>query len=242
MIRRMKQIVGFFIPSVFLIWMEILMAQEMTQASSDSVIHYKTAGDTSAAIIILDSALIPPFAIYPGTSWGKSAYIDTSTFGKLGLIIFFDPYDSLCRKYVEIVSSLKSKLEDDWKVYLIACRKMLASARQYESKGRVRWKYRIFMMPDFLGEHNSADSLKKALDDLSLAFPVYRLKNPLGFDYPGCYTFPAELWINRRYVVATGLQCKGDPVNKKLQEITYSLASKYLKKWKYESKKGGDIK
>jgi hypothetical protein len=161
-------------------------------------------GDTSGAITIKDSALIPTFGIYPVGGWGKATYIDTNTFKKYGMVVFFDPWDEPSQRYVESLSELREKIESEWgfEVFLITCRMSIVSCRKYLSKDkRQQWDCRIFLMPSFKGVRNSNDSLQKILTELKLAFPVYRLKQPLKFNEPGDKHFdPVLLTAKQNYV------------------------------------------
>lgn len=211
-------------------------------------------GDTTGAITIRDSALIPTFGIYPVGEWGKVIYIDTTTFKKYGMVIFFDPWEEDSRRYVEILSELRSKVENEWgfEVFLVASRMSIVSCQEHlsESKFPEDWNCDIFIMPDFKEPRRSADSLKKALTKLKTAFPVYRLKHPLRLKKLGSKPYhPTILTIKENYLMYVepgerGFLTKG---NKTVMKMIFKLAFPAMIKgleedWKYVSSKGGERK
>lgn len=197
-------------------------------------------GDTSGAITIRDSALVPTFGIYSYPQ-GEVIHIDSVTFKKYGLVVFFSPYDELSRKYIEYLSEIKHKIENEWdfQVFLVMARKTFVSCREVQAGGKTRWMCRTFLMPGFKGERNSEDSLKAGLAALKSAFPVYRLKQPLGYE-AACYLYPVELFAKGPYVVDIAAKCKSSWVNRKQVQKTFADAKGFLKKWNLSE--GGDKK
>lgn len=215
-------------------------------------------GDTSGAITIKDSTLIPTFGIYPVGEWGRTAYIDTSTFKKYGMVIFFDPWDDDSRKFVEIFSEHKGKMENEWsfQIFLVACRMSVASCQKYLSKNKQpAWDTHIFLMPDFKGGRNSGDSLQKVLTGIKLAYPVYRLKQPLCFNEPIVEPSStlATLTAKESYAVYVEtaskktLEYADHPLAKTGSKLVFPFMIRGMIKgmeedWKFISSKGGDKK
>ena len=211
-------------------------------------------GDTTGAITIKDSALIPTFGIYPVIGWGKTIYIDANTFKKNGYVVFFDPWDKNSRNYVEILSELKDKFESEWnfQIFFVACRMSVASCQKYLSKNKQPgWDTRIFLMPDFKSGRNSGDSLKKVLAGIKLDYPVYRLKQPLCFNEPigELFSTLATLTAKQSYAVYVEtapekiLGYTDHPLAKTGFKLIFPFIIRGLEEdWKFISSKGGDKK
>jgi len=200
-------------------------------------------GDTTGAITIKDSALIPTFGIYPVSGWAKASYVDTNTFEQYGLILFFDPWDEGIRDFVGIFCELRDKIENDWgfRLFLIACRMSVVSCKPYE-EGKFRgWDCGVLLTSDF----NETNSLRKAMVSLRWAYPVYRLKQPLWFDVPIYKEPPTFILVSAKehysvgYMTLPGLTGKMSRIERMLIKTYLRLAfpagKKYLKKWKYDS-------
>lgn len=211
-------------------------------------------GDTTGVIAIKDSTLIPTFGIYRVGEWGKIVYIDTTTFKKYGMVIFFDPWEEDSRRYVEILSELRSKVENEWgfEVFLVASRMSVVSCREHlsESEYPGNWNCDIFLMSDFKEPHRSVDSLKKALIKLKTTFPVYRLKHPLRLKKLVSEPYhPTILTIKEKYLMYVEPGEKGfvTNLNKTVMKMVFKLGFPAVIKgleedWKYVSSKGGEKK
>lgn len=208
-------------------------------------------GDTSGAITLRDSSLIPTFGIYPATGWGKTTYIDMNTFKQYGLVVFFDPWDKYSRDYVEMLNGVEDKLEKQWgfQTFLVACRKSISSCREIKYKdGSSKWRCQIFLMPDFQGGRNSSDSVKKSLAGLKTSFPIYCLAQPLKLEDEHHY-LPALFFAKQKYDLGTSLMPEGlrsyfrnGLVKKMFQKFFFPELGKKMAEWEPQSLKGGDKK
>ena len=205
-------------------------------------------GDTTGAITIKDSALIPTFGIYPVEGWGKTIYIDTNTFKKFGLMIFFDPWDEFSQKLVRAMGKVKENFKKKWgfDVYLVACRMSVVSCQKLNGK-RPTWLCRIFLKSDFGGVRNFPDSVQKILIKSNPAFPVYRLREPLCYIHAASAHFvPAMLTAKGKYVCVVQSNRENSFPSfldyKLVWELAFSATSQSVEDWKYEQNKGGDKK
>jgi hypothetical protein len=197
-----------------------------------------SAFDSLNVGFLADSTVIPSIGIYP-YPWGKTIYIDTTTFSKYGLLFFFDPFDKECRKSLKILSGMAKKLEQNYKyrVFVIMVSESLNLSREVSKNKR---EYTACLLPHFPNERGiTEDSLRKVANKLESAWPLYRLSRPIQYVFEE-HGLPFLALAKGPYIwsVAPNLQF----INSLHAKLTFAVCQGQIENWHYRLAKGGDKK